>query len=92
MIRNSWKNIITNIQTEPTTNVSTDHYTMIATIRQKLKAIDKNNYDINLKNLDIGPETDSQGIINPKIIEYNEKFSTFSQIKTTKMWESSLTQ
>ena len=73
IIRNPWKNTIINIQTEPTTNVSTDRFTMIATIRQKLKAIDKKDLDINLKNLDIGPETDSQGNVNPNIIRYNEK-------------------
>ena len=61
------------MQTEPTTNVSTDHFTMIATIRQKLKATDKNDYEINLKNLDIGPETDPQGNISPNIVRYNEK-------------------
>ena len=48
---------------------------MIATIRQKLKAIDTNDYGINLKNLDIGPETDAQGNINPEITRYNEKVS-----------------
>jgi len=46
---------------------------MIATIRQKLKAIGKNDFEISLKSLDIGPETDSQGNINPNIIRYNEK-------------------
>ena len=89
IIRNSWKNTIINTQTEPTTNVSTDHFTMIATIRQKLKAADKNDYDINLKSLSIGPETDSQGNINPNIVRYNEQVF---DIQATKMWESSLTQ
>ena len=46
---------------------------MIAAIRQKPKAIDKNDYDINRKNLDIGPETDSQGNVNPNIVRYNER-------------------
>ena len=46
---------------------------MIATIRQKPKAIDKNDYEINLKNLDIGSENDAQGNVNPNIVRYNEK-------------------
>ena len=92
IIRNSWKNTIVNIQTEPTTNVSTDHFTMVATIRQKLKAIDKNDFEINLKNLDIGPGTDPQGNINPNVPDITNKFSTSSQAKKTTMWEMSLKQ
>ena len=59
---------------------------MIATIRQKLKAIDTNDYEINLKNLDIGPGNDAQGNVNPNIVRYNgKKFSTSSPIKTAKI-------
>ena len=46
IVRNSWENTITNIQTGPNTNVHKDHYTMIATItgskqtgKQNLKPI-----------------------------------------------------
>ena len=37
IVRNSWKNTITDIQTEPSTNVNTDHYTMVVTMRQGSK-------------------------------------------------------
>ena len=49
MVRNSWKHTITNIQTGPNTNVHTDHYTMVATIRQRPKANDKTEHEIKLK-------------------------------------------
>ena len=43
IVRHSWKNTIIDIQTEPKTSVNTDHFTMIATIRRKLKANEQNN-------------------------------------------------
>ena len=46
---------------------------MVATIRQKFKAKEKQDFEINLKNLDIGPETDPQGNTNPNITRYSEQ-------------------
>ena len=67
------KNTITNIQTEPNTNVNTDHYTMVATRRQRFKANDKTELEINFKNIDIGPNTDGKGNPNPLIVKFNEE-------------------
>ena len=92
IVRNSWNNNIINIQTEPTTNVSTDHFTMIATIRQKLKATDKNDYEINLKTLTSGQKPTHKETSTLTQSDTTKKFSTFLQIKTIKMWEPPLTQ
>ena len=73
IVRNSCENTITNVQTEPNTNVNTDHYTMVATIRQRLKANDKTELGINLKSIDIGPDTDEKGSPNPLIVQFNGK-------------------
>ena len=63
IVRNAWKITVVDLQTEPNTNVNTDNVTMIATIRQKLKANEQKELQINLKNIDIGPDTDEQGNI-----------------------------
>ena len=83
--RNFWKNTITNIQTEPNTNVNTDHYTMVATIRQRPKANDKTEPEINFKNIDIVPDTDEKGSPNPLIVKFNEKVQDlFANDETSK--------
>ena len=41
IVRHAWKNTVVDMQTEPNTNVNTDHFTMIATIRQKLQTNEK---------------------------------------------------
>ena len=73
IVRNSWKNAVADIRTEPNTNVNIDHFTMIATIKQKLKANEKNELETTLKNIDIGPDTDDQGNINPTIVRPNDR-------------------
>ena len=73
IVRDSWKNTVADIQTEPSANVNTDHFTMIATIKQKLKANEEKELEINLKNIYIGPDTDDQGNINPSIVRFNDR-------------------
>ena len=86
IVRTSWgKDIITNIQIEPSTNVNTDRYTMVATIRQILKANGQAELEIYIKNIDIGPDTDEQGKPNPLIIKVNEKVQEiFANNETSK--------
>ena len=73
IVRNSWGNITINMQTEPNTHVHTNHYTMVATIRQRRKANEKKEPEINFKSVDVGPDTDEQGNINPIIVKFNER-------------------
>ena len=84
IVRNSWKNTIINIQTEPTTNVNTDHLTMTVTVRQKLKAIEIRKAEVNLTNIGIGPETDPQGNTNPHITTYSDKVFEILTSNTTR--------
>ena len=85
IVRNSWENKIINIQTEANTNVNTDHYTMVATIRQRPKANDKAEPVTNLQNIDIGPDTDEKESPNPLIVQFNEKIQEiFTSNETSK--------
>ena len=68
-----WGKTNIDIQIEPNANVNTDHYTMIATIRQRLKANEKTELEINFKNIDIGPDTDEKRNPNPRIVKFREK-------------------
>ena len=71
---NSWETqSLIPIQTEPNANVNTDHYAMVATIRQRLKANEKTEPDINPKNVDTGPNANEKGNPNPLIVKFNEK-------------------
>ena len=78
-------NTITNIQTEPSTNVNTDQYTMVATIRRRFKANDKTEPEINFKSVDMGPDTDEKGNPNPLIVKSNGKVQDiFANNETSK--------
>ena len=46
---------------------------MIAAVRQKHKAREKKELQINPKNIDIGPDTDEQGNINPTIVKHIDR-------------------
>ena len=46
---------------------------MISTIRQRPKANEKTESEINLKNIDTGPDTDEKGNPNPLIVRFVEK-------------------
>lgn len=63
---------------------------MIVTIRQKLKANEKKQLDINLKNIDIGPDIEDQGntstlplpdsMIEPTIFTNNETYNDVGSV------------
>ena len=59
---------------------------MIATIRQRPKANEKTEPEMNLKNIDIGPDTDDKGNPNPLIVKFNKKVhEIFAKTKLLKM-------
>ena len=46
---------------------------MTATIRQRLKANEKKEPEINLKHIDKGPDTDEQGNVNPIVVKFSDR-------------------
>ena len=53
---------------------------MVATTRQRLKANDETEREINFQNIDTGPDTDEKGNPNPPIVKFNASNKTSEDV------------